>query len=70
MTYEAPYDYYVQQSPDSITDHIVSKELNIPTYFAISKASKLSHQLQQSFSQLFASSDAATIIENTSKTNK
>lgn len=70
VTYEAPYDYYMQQSPDSITEHIVSKELNIPTYFAISKASKLSHQLQQSFTRLFSSSDAATIIENTSKTNK
>lgn len=63
VTYEGPYMAYIDSASEVIKDVVISIRRDIPTFFAISKASKLKQPLLQELDDMFRSTDADTIIE-------
>ena len=63
VTYEGPYMAYINSASEVIKDVVISIRRDIPTFFAISRASKLKQPLLQELDDMFRSTDADTIIE-------
>ena len=62
-TYEGPYNYHVQHSPNPIQDVAISIRKDIPTFFSISNSSRIKEPLLKEINTMLNTAKEKTVID-------